>query len=223
MGKITTVVFDLDGTILDTLDDLANSVNYALRAFGFPERTREQVRRTVGHGVRDLIGRSVPEGTDPDTMQKCLEMFRTHYREHMQDETRPYEDVLPVLRELVNRGVRLACLSNKFDAAVKELCFRFFSDYICMAVGESEKLAKKPAPDGLLHIMEELGATRDDTVYVGDSAGDVKTSHNAGVPCVAVTWGFRDRPSLEAAGADWIIDRAQDLLTLKDKSGQSLF
>lgn len=190
---MTAVLFDLDGTLLDTLDDLAASVNAALAAFSLPMRTREEVRRFVGNGAERLIRLALPgEETDPPA-KEVLKVFRTHYNAHCLDRTRPYDGILEALRQL---HMPAAIVSNKPDSAVKPLCARFFPGV--PAFGETADCPRKPAPDMLFRGLEALGADR--CVYVGDSEVDILTARNAGMPCLSVLWGFRDKETLEAAG-----------------------
>lgn len=207
-----TVVFDLDGTLLNTLEDLTDSVNHALRESGYPTRTIEEIRTFVGNGVGLLVERSVPAETPAEDTTRCLAVFKEHYAHNMRNKTRPYDGVLPLLKALHDRGVKLAIVSNKFDAAVKELRAELFADYISVAIGESATVRSKPAPDTAFQALRELNATPETAVYVGDSDVDVQTAHNAGLPCIGVTWGFRDREVLVAAGADCIVDTPEELL-----------
>ena len=195
------VIFDLDGTLLNTLDDLAASTNAALRQFGYPERTVEEVRRFVGNGVRLLMVRALPQGEATPRFEEILAYFRQHYAAHCREATAPYPGIPALLARLRERGVRVAVVSNKFDAAVKDLCHAYFGGEVEVAVGESPAVAKKPAPDAVLAAMRELGVSPADTVYVGDSEVDVETARRAGVPCISVLWGFRDRAELVAHGA----------------------
>ncbi len=212
--KMDSVLFDLDGTLLDTLDDLADSVNYALGTEGFVQRTREEIRSFVGNGVANLVHRSVPVDTPKEIEARCLETFRAHYAKNMNNKTAPYPGILPLLKALYEKGIRMAVSSNKFDAAVKQLCAEQFGGYIQVAIGESETVKKKPAPDGPWLAIEQMGSQRENTFYVGDSEVDVETAKNAGLVCVGVTWGFRDRKVLEDKGADYIIDKPEQLLAL---------
>lgn len=216
MKKYDTVIFDLDGTLLNTLDDLADSVNYTMSAYGFPHRTVDEVRCFVGNGVGRLIELSIPDGLKNPQYEKCLEDFRRHYAENMQNKTDAYEEIRELLEELSKEGLKLAIVSNKFDKAVKGLNQVYFGEYVKVAIGESENVKRKPAPDSVFKALEELGSTADKAVYVGDSEVDVKTAKNAGILCVGVTWGFRDREVLEQEGADYIIDRPKELLKIID-------
>lgn len=206
-----TVIFDLDGTLLDTLDDLADSVNYALTLHGLPARSREEVRNFVGNGVGRLVHLAVPEGTDAGLEAQCLADFRAHYLTNMEHKTAPYPGVLEMLDALEAEGIPCAVVSNKFDGAVKGLCRTYFGDQIPVAIGESQGVARKPAPDTVLRALTELGAEAAGAVYVGDSDVDIETARNSGVPCLSVSWGFRDRAFLTAHGAARIVDTVADL------------
>ncbi len=210
--RIRAVIWDLDGTLLDTLQDLAASVNAALAQNGLPARTTDEVRQFVGNGVRRLIERAVPPGTDETTVQSVYDAFVAHYGAHSRDHTRPYDGVLPVLDALLARGVKLAIVSNKIDFAVKELSRAYFDDRMRSAVGDAPERRRKPAPDSVLEAMRQLGVAPEETVYVGDSDVDVETARNAGVTCCAVSWGFRTEQCLQEAGAEHIAATPQALL-----------
>ncbi len=209
-----TAIFDLDGTLLDTLADLHASVNFALREFSFPERSLEEIRRFIGNGVVKLIERSVPEGTDRETEKKCLDAFRAHYLEHMSDSTAPYEGIPGLLTELRIRGVKTAVVSNKLHSAVEGLCDDYFKGLIDCALGVSDESERKPSPRNAFRSIEALGSEKPYTIYIGDSEVDVQTAKNAGIPCIGVTWGFRDRAELIEAGADYIAGDAQAVLNI---------
>jgi len=212
--KYETCIFDLDGTLLDTLGDLAASVNYALRTHHLPQHSLSDVRRFVGNGVRVLMERAVPDGAANPKFDEALATFRQHYLHHSLDTTRPYDGIPEVLAELRRRGVRTAVVSNKFDAATKELCRHFFADTVEVAIGEheAEGIRRKPAPDTVVEAMRQLDVTRDTTVYVGDSDVDIATAKNSGIPCISVLWGFRDRDFLLAHGARQFVTRPAELL-----------
>jgi len=209
-----TYIFDLDGTLLDTLTDLAASCNYALRTHGMPEHSIDDVRRFVGNGVRLLMERAVPGGAGHPDFEATFATFREHYMQHSLDTTRPYPGIPEVLAELKKRGCRLAVVSNKMMAATVELCHHFFPDTIEVAIGENEAagIRKKPAPDTVFAALKELGVEKDGAVYVGDSDVDFKTSVNAGIPCISVLWGFRDRDFLIQHGAKTFISAPSELL-----------
>ena len=199
--NIKAVIWDLDGTLLNTLDDLAASVNAALAMNGMPLRSTEEVRAFVGNGIRNLMMRAVPGGEANPAFDKALEDFTRHYGAHSRDRTRPYDGILEMLDKLSAAGVKHAIVSNKIDFAVKALSRAYFGERMCAAIGDDPSRARKPAPDSVFAAMREMGVTAQETVYVGDSDVDVLTARNAGVPCVAVLWGFRDEACLRAAGA----------------------
>lgn len=200
--NIKAVIWDLDGTLLNTLDDLAASVNAALAMNGMPLRSTEEVRAFVGNGIRNLMMRAVPGGEANPAFDKALEDFIRHYGAHSRDRTRPYDGILEMLDKLSAAGVKHAIVSNKIDFAVKALSRAYFGERMCAAIGDDPSRARKPAPDSVFAAMREMGVTAQETVYVGDSDVDVLTARNAGVPCVAVLWGFRDEACLRAAGAE---------------------
>lgn len=208
------VIFDLDGTLLDTLDDLRNSVNFALREFSFPERSREEIRSFVGNGVIKLMERSTPDGTDPITQEKCFNAFRKHYLEHMSDNTSPYEGILSLLERLKSEGIATAVVSNKLHSAVVGLCEDYFPSLIDVPLGVAEEKERKPSPLNVYRAMEMLSSDKENTIYVGDSNVDVETAHNASLKCIGVTWGFRDRDNLIACSCDFIADNADEVLGL---------
>lgn len=212
MKRYTTIIFDLDGTLLYTLDDLKNAVNYALVECGYPERSLEEVRRFVGNGVRKLVERAVPMGTSVDNIDKVFEVFKKYYDMHATDNTRLYEGINEILCTLKEQGYNLAIVSNKIQSAVDILHGRFFKDTIKISIGDREGQKRKPAPDSVLSVMEYFGVTREETLYVGDSEVDVLTAKNAKVDCINVSWGFRDTSDLIAAGATVIVDTPQQLI-----------
>ena len=208
-----TYIFDLDGTLLSTLGDLAASCNYALRTNGMPERTIEEVRVFVGNGVKKLMERAVPNGEDNPAFEKTYSDFRKHYMEHNLDTTKPYDGVMDLLKELNSRGKKVAVVSNKFYAATKELCRHFFGNLVQVAIGEREDIRKKPAPDTVIEAMRQLGVTTEGAVYIGDSDVDIETARNSGMPCISVLWGFRDRDFLLQHGATTLVDTPTDILS----------
>lgn len=213
---IKTVIFDLDGTLLDTLNDLKDSTNHALEKYGHPARSLEEIRGFVGSGVKRLIELAIPNGLENPDFENCLDDFKVHYKKNMYNTTAPYDGITEMLDELKKRGIQIGVVSNKFDAAVKELCEKYFSDKIAIAIGEAlEKgIHKKPAPDSVFEAIKILGTKTENTVYVGDSQVDVQTAKNANIPCIGVTWGFRDRIVLEEEGADYIVDTPDEILRL---------
>ena len=212
--KYNTIIFDLDGTLLNTLDDLRDSLNYALNTYGFEQRTLEEVRLFVGNGVGKLVERALPIHSTAEDIKQCLACFTEHYNKNMRNKTRPYNGIMELLLDLNRYNYKIAIVSNKFDAAVKELSKEYFGDFINVAIGESEAVKRKPAPDSVFAAIKELGSDINKTVFVGDSDTDVKTAKNAGIPCIGVTWGFRTREVLRNEGADYLIDTPKELLTL---------
>lgn len=206
------VIFDLDGTLLDTLGDLHAAVNHALRNFSFPERSLDEIRRFIGNGVVKLMERSTPENTDEKTNRDCLAVFREYYLVHMRDMTAPYEGVIALIEALRNKGIKTAVVSNKFHQAVYELCIDYFPGLIDEAIGVSDESERKPSPVNVYKALDRLGVTADECIYIGDSEVDVQTARNAGVKCIGVTWGFRDRDELMREGADIIADSCEDIL-----------
>ena len=202
-----TYIFDLDGTLLDTLSDLAAAVNYALRTHGMPEHSIDDVRRFVGNGVRKLMERAIPDGAANPQFDETFATFRQYYMAHSLDTTRPYEGIPEALAALKARGCRLAVVSNKMMAATQELCRHFFPDTIEVAIGENEAegIRKKPAPDTVFAALKALGVGKEGAVYVGDSDVDIETARNSGLPCISVLWGFRDRDFLIQHGAKTFI------------------
>ena len=207
-----TIIFDLDGTLLDTLTDLTGSVNFCMEQCGYPQYTREDVRNMVGNGIYLLMERALPGGRENPDYDRSIQLFTEHYKEHMLDATCPFPGIMDMLQKLKQQGLKLAIVSNKFDAAVKGLNQRFFSDFIEVAIGESPNVRKKPAPDSVLEAIRELGTTMKDSIYVGDSEVDIQTAHNAGIPCLSVSWGFKSKEFLKAHGADHIFHTAEQLL-----------
>ena len=201
MKKYETIIFDLDGTLLNTLEDLADATNYALREMGMPQRILDEVRNFVGNGVRKLMERAVPEGINNPQFEETFAKFKEYYGIHCNDKTRPYEGILPLLRELKAEGLQLAIVSNKLDSAVKELAEIYFKGIVPVAIGEKPGVAKKPAPDTVYAALEELHMPAETAVYVGDSDVDIMTANNAGIPCISVLWGFRDEQFLKEHGA----------------------
>ena len=207
-----TAVFDLDGTLLDTLEDLYLATNAALERHSLPRRSRDEVRLFVGNGVEMLIRRAVPAGTDEETILAVLADFKTTYAAICEDHTKPYDGILDMLAALRERGIRMAVVSNKFDAATKKLCEKYFGDLVEVAIGERAGVRKKPAPDTVHEALKELGVTAEGAVYIGDSDVDIQTARNCGMPCISVTWGLRDEDFLIENGAKALVDTPETLL-----------
>lgn len=212
MKEYSTYIFDLDGTLLNTINDLAASTNYALRSVGLPEHTVEDVRRFVGNGVRKLMERAIENGDKNPLFEKAYSIFRQHYLEHGLDTTEPYAGIVDMLEELNRRGKNIAVVSNKFYAATQELVCHFFGEYVKVAIGERENIRKKPAPDTVVEALKLLGVDKENAVYIGDSEVDIQTARNVGIPCISVLWGFRDRSFLVENGAQTFIDAPSKLI-----------
>ena len=226
--KYTTLLFDLDGTLLDTLSDLHLAVFHALHAFNMPQRSLDEVRMMVGNGIKKLIDRAVPEGTPPEITAKVLEVFRDYYSKNSRIKTAPYDGILAALKLLSGKGYKIAVISNKIDSAVKELNRDFFAEYIPVAIGDREGMKKKPAPDSLYEAMKLLGSRKEECLYIGDSDVDIETAKNAGIPCIGCAWGFRGRDFLREHGLDdaWILEQPTEipkfLETLEEKDIESV-
>lgn len=207
------VIFDLDGTLLNTLDDLADSTNYALSKFGYPTRTIDEVRQFVGNGVAKLIERAIPEGKNNPNFEKCLAIFKENYAQNMYNKTAPYNGIIEMLSNLKSKGIKIAVVSNKFDLAVKELCKKYFEGFIDFAAGENEAqgIRKKPAPDTVISVLNKFNFASEDAVYVGDSDVDIMTAKNSKMPCISVTWGFRDEKFLLENGATILINAPSEI------------
>ena len=205
--RYSVILFDLDGTILNTLDDLAASTNRALAKNGLPTRSTEEVRRFVGNGIRLLIERAVPENTPLTLTDRVFDDFRADYA----DRTLPYDGIPELLRTLRASGARTAVISNKADSAVQELIAHYFPGLFDAVVGERPGVRRKPAPDAVLEVLRALSAAPADAVYIGDSEVDVETARNAGLPCIAVDWGFRSREILLQHGAQTIASSPAEL------------
>lgn len=212
MKEFDTYIFDLDGTLLSTLNDLAASTNYALRWVGMPERTIEEIRMFVGNGVKLLMERAIPNGINNPKFEETYAKFREHYLDHNLDTTSPYDGIPELLRELKRRGKKLAIVSNKFYAATQDLVKHFFPDTIEVAIGERETIRKKPAPDTVLEALRQLGASKEGTVYIGDSDVDIMTAKNCGLPCISVLWGFRDKDFLIQHGGTIFVNKPSEIL-----------
>lgn len=212
--RYDSVIFDLDGTLLDTLDDLAAAVNHALARKGYPTRTVQEVCRFVGNGVEKLVRRAVPADTDEAEILDTLSVFKGYYARHNNDATAPYPGISELLVALKAEGVRMAIVSNKNDPNVKALARMYFPDTISLAVGEGNGVRPKPCPDTVLHVMNQWHCDPTRTLYVGDSDVDIQTAQNAGVDCASVCWGFRPEEELRQCGATVLIHTAEELQRL---------
>ncbi len=209
--KYKAVLYDMDGTVLDTLDDLTDAVNAALRRFGFAAQPRSHVRKALGNGARRLIMGCLPENVDPAAAEAVLEFYKPYYDAHCREKTAPYPGITALMQRLRDAGVKQAVVSNKPDSAVKELAELFFHGLIESAVGESETVRLKPCPDAVLAAAKLMGVSKDECVYVGDSEVDIETARNAGMDCISVAWGFRNEDMLRAEGASLIVHNADEL------------
>lgn len=208
---IKAIIFDLDGTLLNTLNDLSNAVNYGLQSCSFPLRSVEEVRNFVGNGVRTLIRRAVPPDTDENEYEKCFSAFSTYYLDHMTDVTVPYPGITDLLIKLEQKNISTAVVSNKLHKAVVGLCKDFFGDKLTCAYGVEIESERKPAPVNVYKAMKDLSVNADEVLYIGDSEVDVQTAENAGISCVGVSWGFRDKNILIDKGCKTIVDTAEEL------------
>ena len=212
--KYTTIVFDCDGTLLDTLTDLRNAVNYVLRAHDLPERSVPEVKAALGNGVAHLMRQSVPASISEAEFNTYLDEFKAYYGEHLQDYTAPYPGMLDVLDTLRAKGYKLAIVSNKIQEGITPLNKEYFSDRLPVAIGERPGLQRKPAPDMVLQALKELGSTQSESIYIGDSEVDVATAKNSGLLCIGVTWGFRDEQLHKDLGVKYIARKAEDIVTI---------
>jgi len=212
--KFDTILFDLDGTLLNTLDDLADSVNMVMETEGYPLRTKDEIKAFIGDGVKLLMKRALPDHTDEEEVQRCLTLFREIYKKNMLNQTNPYPGIQELLNQLKNMNLKIGVISNKPDLATKELCGLFFQGKVDAAIGDNHERQKKPAPDNVFEAMKQLQSSREGSLYLGDSNVDMQTAKNAGLTCVGVTWGYRSREVLLAEGADFIIDKPDQLIGL---------
>ena len=199
--KYKAVIFDLDGTLLDTLDDLWDSVNHTMDVFSYPKRTRDEVRRFVGNGVDRLIELCLPGGADDPYRNEAIAEYRRYYKDHSEIKTKPYDGVVELIAKLISDGVKVAVVSNKIHLSTVELCKKYFPEIenVC-GEREAEGIRKKPYPDTVIKSAEDMGVDTGECVYVGDSEVDIETAKNAGMDCISVLWGFRDREYLESMG-----------------------
>lgn len=212
--KYSTVIFDLDGTLINTLEDLTDAVNHALAAFDFPLRTVEEVRGFVGNGIPRLVHLALPEGAGEQDEAKCLDICKSYYIDHSAVKTAPYEGICELVSQLKKAGVKSAVVTNKIEDAAIEIVRGFFGGDIDVIIGQVDGLRQKPEPDGVFAALEKLGAEKGRSVYVGDSEVDCATAKNAGLPIIGCTWGFRGRALLEQCGADYIIDTPRQILDI---------
>ena len=214
MNNKKCVIFDLDGTLLNTLEDLKNSVNFALRESRFKERSLEEVREFVGNGIENLMRKSVPDNITEDEFIVCFENFKSHYKIHSEDNTKEYDGITDLLKVLRCKGFLLAVVSNKVDFAVRTLCDKYFKGLLDVAIGEREGIKRKPCPDSVNEVIKLLDVSKENCYYVGDSDVDVKTAHNAEIKCIACIWGFRSKSVLEKEKPEYIIDSPEEILRI---------
>lgn len=205
------IIFDLDGTLLNTLEDLTDSTNYALRTCGFPERTLEEVRRFVGNGIRKLIERAVPVNADAENISECFTVFCEHYKQNMENKTAEYTGISDMLSALYAAGYKMAIVTNKADFAAQVLCGKLFGNYVKTVVGSVENRPNKPAPDGVYYALEQMGVVKEEAVFIGDSEVDILTAKNAEIDAIGVLWGFRDLADLEAVGVKMTVKTVKEL------------
>jgi len=209
--NLKAVIFDMDGTVLDTLDDLTDTLNYALTKNNLPTHTRDEVKTYVGNGIKVMMQKAVPENTSKEVMDSMFAHFKEYYKDHCNDKTHAYEGIPELMQYLKNAGIKLAIVSNKIDSAVKDLNNLHFNGMVDEAIGERKGVNKKPAPDMVFEAMEKLKVTKDEAVYIGDSDVDYATAKNSGLPCISVLWGFKSRDFLEGLGADCFAETPDDI------------
>ena len=212
--KYKAVIFDMDGTILNTLEDLKNATNYSLRQFGMPERSLEEVRMFVGNGIKKLVERAVPSGTSEEKIAQVFDVFLEYYEIHSADNTSPYPGILELVEKLKKSGIKTAVSTNKADVPAQELGREYFNGIFDLIVGQQDGLKVKPAPDSVNKILSILDIQKKDAIYIGDSDVDVQTAKNSGLDFIGVSWGFRGREFLEKNGAKNIVDNANEILDL---------
>ncbi len=219
--NVNTVIFDMDGTVLDTLEDLTVSVNYVLSKFNMPEHSEEEYRKFFGNGIKYALKCAVTEETAEEVIEEMLPIFREHYNEHCHDRTKPYDGIIELMSMLKANGYKMAIVSNKIDSAVKELNDRFFSEYVDVAIGEKPGIKRKPAPDTVLAALDELGSKKEAAVYIGDSEVDLQTALNSELPCISVLWGFRDKDFLISKGASVFAETPEEVYDILKKIGDT--
>ena len=207
------VIFDLDGTLLNTLEDLTDSTNFALKSFNYPNKSIDEIKKFVGNGVSKLIERAIPDGLNNPHYEECISIFKSHYKENMFNKTQPYEGSINMLKKIKSLNIKIAVASNKFDIAVKELCAIYFKDLIDLCAGENEKegIRKKPSPETILRILKIFDLNPSDAIYVGDSEVDIQTADNSNMECISVLWGFKSKEFLLNNGAKILIAKPDDI------------
>ena len=212
--NIKNIVFDMDGTILDTITDIREATNHALKACGFAERSLTEVLSFVGNGIKVLIEKAVPNNISSSDFDKCFDEFKSYYDVHKNDNTKAYPDILKLMDAIKEMGINMSVVSNKFDAGVKALASELFAGYLPIAIGESEKVIPKPNPCGVWLAMDMMGATKANTVYIGDSEVDFQTAKNSEIEFIGVSWGFRPRALLEELGTKYIADSPLEIIEI---------
>lgn len=215
--KYDLIIFDMDGTILNTLEDLKNSLNYVLQQAGYQTRTLEEVRTFVGNGIRKTIERALPSDIEEEKIDELFSLFMYYYAIHNTDNTKPYNGVIDLLKELKHLGYKTAVVSNKQDSAVKSLCKKFFTGLFDVEIGEKENIAKKPDPDEVNEVLKILNIDRTKSIYIGDSEVDIQTAQNSKMKSIIVDWGFRDRKFLYEHGAEVIVSNPSEILDIINK------
>ncbi len=212
--KYNTIIFDLDGTLLNTLDDIADSINIMLAGEGYPARSREDVREFIGNGAKNLVRKALPETASEEAVARCLAVYRKIYLDNMFQKTGPYEGIDHTLKELKSLGVKIGVVSNKPHDATREMCEFYFGGILDAVIGDNPERKKKPAPDNIFEILKLLGSDKAKTLYVGDSDVDMETAKNSGLDCAGVTWGYRSEETLTEHGADYIVENPSQLIRL---------
>ncbi len=210
--KYKVAIFDMDGTILNTLEDLADAMNYCLKEHGMQERSLNEIKSFVGNGIRRLVDQAVPNGTDTGSIDEIYASFLQYYKDHCAVKTRPYDGIKEVLKKLKDEGLLTAVVSNKADYAVKKLCNEYFDGLFDCSAGDREGIRRKPYPDSVLLVMEHFKASPKEVVYIGDSEVDYQTAHNAGIDVIMVGWGFREEDYLRSIGAEKIVHKPDEIL-----------
>ncbi len=216
--EINTIIFDLDGTLLNTLDDLTLSINFALKSFNYPIRTKEEIKSFVGNGIEKAMIKALPSKLKYENeLSLIIETFKKYYSSHAYEQTKPYNGIIEMLNNLKSKGYKLGVVSNKYDKAVKELCNYYFKDLIQVAIGESKEIMKKPDPGGVLKVIKEFKDNIKSSIYIGDSEVDIATANNANIKCISVLWGFRDRVILEKAGGKNFVTTPDEIIKIIEK------
>ena len=210
--KYNTIIFDLDGTLLNTLEDLADAVNYALKESGYPLRTTDEVRRFIGNGVKKLMERSTPDNITDGDFEKCYQLFREYYKNNSRNKTAPFEGITDLLKKLKEQGIKTAVVTNKMDEAAQDVIRYYFGELIDITIGQRDGIPTKPDPACVNKAIESLNAEKESCIFIGDSDVDILAGHNAGLPAIGVTWGYRSKELLLESGADYIAESPFEIL-----------